>query len=234
MIVALIAWPPLAFLLVIAGASALAVRRGARSAEQAGDAVRDHVPVLLAVTLGVVGATLIALVIVDADSHRQLAAALGTGAWLRDLALGAAAGALIAGLYFGGLDRIVELAQRRFGDFVPPGSTSVLGSQRVAFFVANVVLAPVVEELWYRGLLYADLGAEVGVVAAAVIGCVAFGVFHWPGGAWYMLVTGSLVGGVCWLLRAQTDALLAPYGAHLALNAIEYVVLVRRARRTPV
>ncbi len=73
--------------------------------------------------------------------------------------------------------------------------------------MANVVLAPVVEELWYRGLLFDTLAPEVSAVAAAAVGCAAFGLFHWPGGAWYMLATGALVGGACWVLRAWDGGL---------------------------
>ncbi len=61
-------------------------------------------------------------------------------------------------------------------------------------------------------------------------GCAAFGLFHWPGGAWYVLVTGALVGGACWALRVWDGGLAAPYLAHLVLNGVEVVILTRQAR----
>ena len=99
-----------------------------------------------------------------------------------------------------------------------------------AFVVANVVLAPLVEEVWYRGLLVDALPPDLGPVVAAAGGCAAFGLFHWPGGAWYVLVTGALVTGACWALRMADGGLAAPYTAHLVLNVIEVGVLTRRGR----
>ncbi len=151
MIWLLLLWPPLAFALVIAGAAALAARRGATSPEAIGAAVEAQVPTLLALTLAVVGATLLVL---DASALAGVVEGSASG-----VAAGVLVGAAIAAAYFGGLDRVIARAQRRFGDYVPAGSTTVLGTQRVSFFVANVLLAPVVEELWYRGLLFDALGA---------------------------------------------------------------------------
>lgn len=227
----LILWPPLAFLLVLAGASALAVRRGATSPETVGAFVEARVSLWLAVTLALVGATLAGLVATDSALQSDLAEAMRAGRPGRAIPAGILAGVSIAALYFGGLDRLVRRAQARFGDYVPAGSTAMLGAGGVPFVVANVVLAPAVEELWYRGLLFGALAPELGGVAAAVAGCAAFGLFHWPGGAWYVLVTGALVGGVCWALRAWDGGLAGPVAAHLTLNLIETVVLRRAARR---
>lgn len=228
----LVGWPPLAFLLVLAGASAIAVRGGAVSAETVGAFVERRIPALLAVTLAVVGASLVALALGSAVVREGLVASLVSDAWPRSVAVGAAVGAAIAAVYFGALERVLRGAQARFGDYVPAGSTAALGTSVSAFFVANVVLAPAVEELWYRGVLFDALAAQLGPAGAAVAGSAAFGLFHWPGGAWYVLATGGLVGGACWALRFWGGDLAGPYAAHLVLNLIEFVVVARAARRT--
>ena len=227
----LLLWPPIAFALVLAGASAWAMRRGAASSEAVAAYVEARVPVWLAITLAVVGLSAVGLVTLDAEARRQLVVALRAGVGVREIGAGLAVGVGMAALYFGGLERAVRWAQATVGDYVPAGSTAVLGTRGLAFFVANLALAPVVEEVWYRGLLFDALGPGLGLATAAVVGCAAFGLFHWPGGAWYVLLTGALVGGACWALRAWSGGLAAPIAAHLALNVIEYVVLVRRARR---
>ena len=225
----LLLWSPLAFALVITAASGYAVRGGARSSEEVGEFIQPRVPVLLALTLAIVGFTLAVLFASSGDVRRSLTGSSG-GSW-EGVGAGVVVGAVIAAVYFGGLDRAVRWAQARFGDYVPSGSTAVLGTGGAAFFVANVVLAPVVEEVWYRGALFDALTGPLGPFSAALVGCAAFGLFHWPGGAWYVVVTGVLVGGACWMLRVWDGGLAAPYAAHLTLNAIEYVVLTRRSRR---
>ena len=226
----LVLWPPLAFALVIAAASGYAVRGGATSSEEVGEFIRPRVPVLLALTLALVGLTLGGLFVASGDVERSLTGSFGAGTW-EGIGAGVVVGSVLAAVYFGGLDRAVRGAQARFGDYVPSGSTAVLGTGGAAFFIANVVLAPVVEEAWYRGALFDALAGPLGPLSAAIVGCAAFGLFHWPGGAWYVVVTGVLVGGACWTLRAWDGGLAAPYAAHLTLNAIEYVVLTRRSRR---
>ncbi|MGB3544203.1 hypothetical protein [Rubrivirga sp.] len=66
------------------------------------------------------------------------------------------------------------------------------------------------------------------------MGCAAFGLFHWPGGAWYMVATGVLLGLPCWWLRATYVDLASPYAAHLVLNVLEVVISTKRARSEPV
>ena len=197
----LLFWPPIGFALVVAAASVYAVRQGATSSEEVGEFIQPRVPVLLASTLALVGSTLAVLYATSGDIQRTLTDSLSAGS-THGVGVGAAVGAAIAAVYFGGLDRAVRWAQAHFGDYVPSGSTSVLGTGGAAFFVANVILAPIVEEAWYRGVLFDALAGPLGPFGAAVVGCAAFGLFHWPGGAWYVAVTGVLVGGACWMLRA--------------------------------
>ncbi|MEM9665364.1 MAG: CPBP family intramembrane glutamic endopeptidase [Bacteroidota bacterium] len=227
----LVAWPPLAFLLVLTAASLYAARQGAASSEAVGTFVETRLSMLLATTLTIVGIALGLLVLVWPEAGPLLAAALQAGSW-QGVGVGAAVGAAIAAVYFGGLERGVQWMQTHLGDYVPAGSTNVLGSAGGAFFLANVVLAPLVEEAWYRGLLFDLLSSSFSPGVALIVGSAAFGLFHWPGGVWYMVITGGLVGSACWGLRIWDGGLWAPYMAHLTLNVIEYAVLRRRARES--
>ncbi|CAN5851774.1 hypothetical protein BH24DEI2_BH24DEI2_04380 [soil metagenome] len=147
--------------------------------------------------------------------------------------LGGVVGALLAGLYFVLLSPILIWLQKQVGDYVPPGSVlATLEGHLPAFFVANVLLAPLVEEVWYRGALYSSL-EPLGPVPSVILTCLAFGLFHWPGGVWYMLATGGIVGGALMWLRIEQAGLLAPYLAHLTLNTVEFYVLARRATEKP-
>ncbi|MGB3544204.1 hypothetical protein [Rubrivirga sp.] len=138
-------WPPLVFFAVIAAASALEARRGSRSGEEVG-AAQARVPLLLAITLAVVGLSAVAVVVLEDEVRARLLNAVTAGS-AESIVIGCLVGVAIAIAYFGGLDRVVQAAQARFGDYVPPGSTASLGAGGVAFFVANVVLAPLVEEV---------------------------------------------------------------------------------------
>ena len=110
------------------------------------------------------------------------------------------------------------------GDYVPPGElTGALGAALVPFFLANVLLAPFVEESLYRGYALDRLRQRYGLALAVVISCAFFGLLHWAGGFWYILLTGFVAGGLFAGLRVWRRTLIAPFAAHLALNILEFV-----------
>ena len=214
-------------LLTLVGGALYAGRKGKREAAEISAQVQRWFPGLLALTLSSVGITLLFMVMVFPS------VSIGerfTASWLVDLLLGALVGALIAGLYFTLLSPAMTWLQAHIGDYVPPGSVlTTLEGNLPAFFVANVLLAPLVEELWYRGALF-TAAEPLGTALSVVLTCLAFGLFHWPGGFWYMLLTGGILGVALVWLRLEQASLLAPYSAHLALNIIEFYVLARRSR----
>ena len=152
--------------------------------------------------------------------------------WTREAVLGAVPGVVLGGLYVLVLTPALTWLQRTLGDYVPAGETLVtLGSQLVPFFAANVLLAPLVEEVLYRGYAYALLRTRYGLPVVAVILTVAFGLLHWLGGWWYMLLTGAVAGGLLLGLRVWRGNLWAPLAAHLALNVVEFVLVALMFRR---
>lgn len=142
----------------------------------------------------------------------------------RDAVVGAAAGAGIAVLYLSVLAPLLVTLQTNPGDYVPPGAvlTSVSGNLAL-FFIANVLLAPWVEETIYRGFALQALAPRVGTLAAVGISCLAFGALHWTGGLWYMVLTATVAGGAFSGLAVASGGLVAPFAAHLTLNLIEFV-----------
>ena len=71
---------------------------------------------------------------------------------LADITVGLFAGVLLAVTYLYWLAPWLETLQRAVGDYVPPGAVLPTVSGNIGlFFIANVLLAPLVEETLYRG-----------------------------------------------------------------------------------
>ncbi len=205
---------PVLFLLVIV---ALSVALGASGVpgEEIGARVAAQGSAILAAVLVMLGAMAAWLLPV-----RRFWAERGTAG---DWAVGAVVGAVIAVAYLTFLGPAMVWLQATVGDVVPPGAVAETVAGNLAlFFVANVVLAPVVEETVYRGVLLHRLRGRYGAVGGAVLSCVAFGLLHWTGGIWYMLLTGVVAGGACAALALRRGGLAAPFAAHLTLNVIEF------------
>lgn len=140
-----------------------------------------------------------------------------------DVAIGALSGVVLAVAYFSWLAPQVNRLQGTWGDYVPAGSIlPTLTSNLAAFFIANVLLAPLIEETLYRGLALRILGDRFGTWVAGLLSCTAFGLLHWAGGIWYMLLTGAVAGGCFTALYLWRRGLVAPVSAHLSLNLIEF------------
>ena len=215
----LLAAGPVFFLLAFVGLSAVFTALGVPASE-VGAKVAASVPHVLLFVLACLGLGLFA---VSAEVQRawQLPA---RAVILADLAVGTVCGLGLAAAYLVWLSPLLVELQRKLGDFVPPGSTrqALTGSLGV-FFVANVVLAPLVEETLYRGVAIPVLGERYGLPAAVLLSCLAFGLLHWAGGFWYMLMAG-LVAGTCFAgLYHWREGIVAPLAAHLALNLAEFI-----------
>lgn len=217
-------FPAVALLAVIAIASIWAIRTNRTNVSAAGAYLEPRSARLLAITLVCVAVATATILCVDPIALAAVWEMLAGGPQVCSLIAGAVVGAVIAALYFGGLDQMVVAAQRRFGDYAAPEVARGFASNRGMFFIANVALAPAIEELWFRGLLFSALTAGYQPLTAAILGCAAFGLFHWPGGVGYVLVTGILAGGVFWGLALWDGTLWAPFAAHLTLNVIEFWV----------
>ncbi|MEX0984438.1 MAG: type II CAAX endopeptidase family protein [Actinomycetota bacterium] len=103
----------------------------------------------------------------------------------------------------------------------------------VAFVILAVALAPVVEEVFFRGVLYRSIRDRFGVAAGLVGSSVVFGVVHVQPGpvADAVLLQSVMVftGVGLALIYERAGNLLASIAAHAAFNAIG-VTLILQAR----
>ncbi len=85
----------------------------------------------------------------------------------------------------------------------------------------SITLAPLMEELYFRGFLYPVLARKLGLPASVMITAVAFALLH---GAQLMFSWGAvlvifLVGLVLTMVRAKTNSVAAGMVIHMAYNA---------------
>lgn len=103
-------------------------------------------------------------------------------------------------------------------DFAASGPAALV----LTIFVV-VVLAPVFEETFFRGLLYPTLRNRLGVGYAVLLNGLIFGVLHFQ--PLYMLSL-ALVGAVLALLYEKTESIVTPMLAHGLYNALVVLIAV--------
>lgn len=106
---------------------------------------------------------------------------------------------------------------------VPDGWDSSRVAPFVAFFLAVTLLAPVVEELTYRGLGFAAVRDAFGAVAAVVVTAIAFGLAH---GLIVALPVLTIFGLILGVLRLKTESLYPPILLHGFFNGIALIAAV--------
>ncbi|MGH3128092.1 MAG: CPBP family glutamic-type intramembrane protease [Gaiellaceae bacterium] len=168
------------------------------------------------------------LLIAKGLPKRELFALRRPRSWKR--AIGLAAACLVA-IYLASLAYTGLLSL--LGDFdpteeqglVPDGWDSSRAAPFVAFFLAVTLLAPIVEELTYRGLGFSLL-APYGVVLAIVVTGSLFGLTH---GLLIGLPVLAFFGIVVGWLRAKTDSVYPGMLLHATFNAVALLVAVSGA-----
>jgi CAAX protease family protein len=96
-----------------------------------------------------------------------------------------------------------------------------------ALSLFGVTLAPLMEELFFRGFLYPVLVRRLGVVAGVTITATSFGLIHAPqlGRAWGPVLIVFLVGLALTITRAVKKSVAASLLMHMAYNATLSVLL---------
>jgi len=149
----------------------------------------------------------------------------GKVAW-KELALGLIIGAPLGVLWIYVIEPVLSTIQGTVGDYVPAGSLfPALGAAIIPFAIADVLLAPFVEENIYRAYGMTKLLPRFGAMGAVLLSSLFFGLLHWSGGFWYILTTALLVGIPFAILRNQRGNILVPFAAHFALNLVETLLL---------
>lgn len=213
------------FFVLIVAASVYFGADGVTDAEAMAARVQQATPVLLVIAqVGMLALVILALRadhMTWPDAGWKLAAGQTAG---REAALGALAGIGLGLPYLFVLAPLQTALQRTVGDYVPAGETlAPVGSAILPFFVANVLLAPLVEESLYRGYAFTALRRRLSRPATFISLGLFFGLLHWAGGFWYIGLTDLVAGSLFTGLRAWRGNLIAAFAAHFALNLIEFV-----------
>jgi membrane protease YdiL (CAAX protease family) len=122
----------------------------------------------------------------------------------------------------------IDWFRRVVGDVIPTAETRrALGSARVPFAIANIALAPFIEELTYRGILERRISSTWSKPTSFFWGALAFGLLHWAGGISFVIGTGGL-GAMLLYLRRRTGSLWPAILAHFAFNTLEVALSLAR------
>ena len=101
---------------------------------------------------------------------------------------------------------------------------------RDAYFISvfAVTLGPLMEELFFRGLLYPVLARRWGVFWGVLVTALPFGLMHMfqYGYAWGVVLLIFLMGVVCTVVRARTGSVAASFLVHVGYNGTEMFLLL--------
>jgi uncharacterized protein len=99
--------------------------------------------------------------------------------------------------------------------------------QAWALSLFGVTMAPLLEELFFRGLLYPVLVRRLGIGMAVIFTAAGFGLIHAPqlGRAWAPVLVVFLVGLTLTITRALTKSVAASLLIHVAYNGTISVLL---------
>jgi membrane protease YdiL (CAAX protease family) len=94
--------------------------------------------------------------------------------------------------------------------------------------IIAVSLGPLMEEIFFRGLMYPVLARRMGAAWAIALTALPFGLIHLPqyGWAWGAALVIVLVGVVCGIVRAQTGSVGASFLVHVGYNGTQMLIAV--------
>jgi uncharacterized protein len=101
---------------------------------------------------------------------------------------------------------------------------------RDAYLIAAfaISLGPLMEELFFRGLLYPVLERRLGVFWGIILTALPFGLMHMfqYGYAWGVVLLIFVMGVVCTVVRAVTKSVASSFLVHVGYNATEMFLLM--------
>jgi membrane protease YdiL (CAAX protease family) len=161
------------------------------------------------------------------DWRRRIGVILGSRG-LRDAVIGFGSGLLLYGIVAFAIGvPLLSLFRALFGSQVSPpeqipGHLST--NAKILTVVLALVIAPVTEELFYRGILYRGIRDRHGVALGVLVSALLFGASHLVEAPWrdalflqtIMVFTGA---GLAMLYERRAN-LVADIAAHLAFNVI--------------
>ena len=103
------------------------------------------------------------------------------------------------------------------------GFNNLIGrAEMIEGFIALVIIAPIAEELIFRGWLYGKLRARMTAVSAIIICSALFGILH---GQWNVGITVFAMSVVMCLIRELTGTIWSGILVHMLKNGIAFYLL---------
>jgi membrane protease YdiL (CAAX protease family) len=150
--------------------------------------------------------------------------------------IGIGAGIVALAVFAFGLGYLLELLARAIKEALPPVQETfqelARNQQTVPLLViGSVVIAPIAEELFYRGVLFTALRKRFDLWPAMGLSGLVFGLTHYQntlkGYLLVLLVIMPLGMFFAWLY-AGTRTLVAPIIAHAVFNLVQVLILIRQ------
>jgi hypothetical protein len=189
------------------------------------------------VVLGAIALDLVflgSLILWLSKAHRGSWAAIGIRATWRTLVIGAGAGVLLYGVVASAVGSAVIWILERLSSApveTPaqvPDDLTTAGS--VGAIVLAVVLAPVTEEVFFRGILYRSVRDRAGVAVGVAVSSLLFGAVHLVSAdgasVWVLPLVMTVTGVALALLYERSANLVVPVAAHVAFNAIGITLIL--------
>lgn len=219
---------PIWFLIIIVAVSIYFGGKGVRETDIP-IKIAENTPILILIVQVFLLATL--LLTTRKDSYNILKSGWTTDKTKLpiDIFGGIITGTILATLYFYIFSPLQSYLQLNIGDYVPAGETmTVLAKQTIPFFIANVLFAPFVEESLYRNYTLTRFLEKYSQTKSIIITVTMFGLLHWVGGLWYILMTGLLVGLPFAIIATKRKNIIWVFVAHLTLNLIEFIYITTK------
>jgi hypothetical protein len=176
---------------------------------------------------GGVAAMLVYRLKVGPDARSLVRTDLGWGGVTpRQMVLGFGAGLTIAIVYLFAAPLLAKAP--RLSDLGLGSQLAATGGvARAAWAVAGIVLAPVIEESLFRGVLFTGVERSWGRTTAVTLTTLVFAVLHLPevGVFWPAAAAIMLLGLVTALLRARTGRIAPCIAAHGAFNLVMVLIV---------
>jgi uncharacterized protein len=96
----------------------------------------------------------------------------------------------------------------------------------IAAFFLIVIAAPVAEEIFFRGFMFAGIRSHGSFVVAALVSAGIWGLFHYTGeGSWPVVLQLSLFGVILAAVYERAGSIRPCIALHMLNNAIAFAVL---------
>ncbi len=190
----------------------------------AGDPEND-VALIVAQTFFAAGLVAVPFFLLNAVGVRPAGARLGLRRFAIASGIGwmfAAYGIFIAFAVVYSLVVQIDSQQQVLQDIGSEQETAILVAQGVLV----IALAPISEELFFRGFLFGGLRGRMTFWPAALVSGVFFGLIHLLGGSWEVIPPLTAFGVLLAWLYERTGSLGPPMLMHALQNALAFTIVV--------